>query len=374
MWFFFFLPLLLHAEITALYLSWYDDPTTTMTIQWHTPFKELGDTIYLSDGQEWAAINGTHIHLDQVLVHSAALDHLQPNTEYSFYIGSDPKVYKFRTAPANLDEPLRFLVGGDIYLNRRIFQYMGKTVLKNDPRFIVLGGDIAYALGGPRFHSSLRQWLDFLKDWMTHMIRKDGLIIPFLIVPGNHDIAADNYETFFSLFAFPQKRLYRTVDFGSYLSLILLDTGHFHQIEHQQTLWLDKALSARTSIPYRFAIYHEAAYPSFYPYLDPTPKKIRTFWVPLFEKYKISAAFENHNHTFKRTYPIKANQIDPEGIVYIGDGSWGVLPRRVNDTWYLAKKLRKNSVLLVELNAEKAAVQAIGISNNLLDTVEISAH
>lgn len=52
----------------------------------------------------------------------------------------------------------------------------------------------------------------------------------------------------------------------------------------------------------------------------------RKHWVPLFEKYKVSMVFENHVHGFKITHPIKEGKINKEeGVVYIGDGSWGPL-------------------------------------------------
>lgn len=376
MWrFFFLLPLFtLSAEITALYLSWYGDPTTSMVIQWHTPQEEFGDIVSLKTSEDtWEAYEGAHTLLEQTLVHKVSLDNLTPNTEYAFTIGNDAKIYRFRTAPANLDEPLRFIVGGDIYASTKLFRRMSQTVLQNDPHFVVLGGDIAYAIGLHPFRSSaLRRWFSFFRDWKDYMISSDGHIIPFLIVPGNHDISPDNYDLFFTLFAFPQKQLYRAVDFGSYLSLILLDTGHFQPIDGRQTLWLDKALSARAPTAYKFAVYHEAAYPSYYPYQGQIPKKIRTHWGPLFEKHHLLAAFENHNHTYKRTFPIKANQIDSAGVIYLGDGSWGAPPRKTNDLWYLEKRNRKNSVLLVTLTPNEATLQALDLLNTPLDSLTLS--
>lgn len=375
MWrFLFLLPLFsLSAEITALYLSWYGDPTTTMTIQWHTPQEEKGNAIVLETEDGEMPLDGASSPLAHILVHTAALENLSPDTEYAFRIGSYPTVYKFRTAPDHLDQPLRFVVGGDVYAKTKIFRRMSKTVMAHNPLFVVLGGDLAYAIHSHPFSSSIKRWLSFLKDWKDCMVASDGRIVPFLLVPGNHDISSDNYETFFTLFAFPQKQLYRAVDFGSYLSLILLDTGHFQPIEGRQTLWLDKALSARPAIPFRFAVYHEAAYPSYYPYQGPIPKKIRTHWVPLFEKYRLTAAFENHNHAFKRTFPIKASRVDPTGVTYIGDGGWGATPRKTNDLWYLAKRGRKNSVIFVDITSQRATVQILDLLNHPLDELTFSA-
>ncbi|MBX7066266.1 MAG: metallophosphoesterase family protein [Parachlamydiales bacterium] len=370
------LPFSIFANLSALYLSWYGDPTTTMTIQWHTPATEYGDSIWIETlDQNWEEIEGEHAVLDSTLIHKVHLDFLDPGTEYRFRIGSDPKIYRFKTAPASLDEGLRFIIGGDVYANTKLFRRMSQTVLENDPHFVVLGGDIAYAITIYPFRTTaIRKWLSFLRDWKDYMIASDGTIIPFLIVPGNHDITPDNYDLFFTLFAFPEKQLYRTIDFGSYLTLFLLDTGHFQPIEGRQTLWLEKALSARSETPYRFAIYHEAAYPSYYPYHGLIPKKIRANWVPLFEKYRLHAAFENHNHAFKRTHPMKAGQIDPTGIVYLGDGGWGAPPRSTNNLWYLANRQKKNSILLVSLTSEQADIQALDLLNQPLDQVTLSPY
>ncbi len=366
-WFFLLTSLHLYAEISALYLSWYSDPTTTMTIQWHTYSEEIDDRITLYSQEEPSTLQGTHQWIDDLLVHTLSLENLQPDTEYTFQIGPSPQVYRFRTAPASLNRPLRFIVGGDVYEKTKIFRRMSQTALESRPDFVVLGGDLAYAIGAYPLTSQLSRWISFLHDYKNHMIDKDGRIIPFLIVSGNHDLSPNNYDLFFKLFAFPEKQLYRTIDFGSYLTLFLLDTGHFQPIEGRQTAWLNHALAERSSVPYRFAVYHEAAYPSFYPYQATTPKKIRTYWVPLFEKYGIPVAFEHHNHTFKRTHPIKAGRIDPTGVVYVGDGAWGVETRNTHDMWYLEKKGKDNHIWLVELSLKEATLRALNLLGEPLD-------
>lgn len=377
----FLLPLLLSAslwaEVTAFYLSWYDDPTTTMTIQWISPHHEPEGELFLEMQDQWESIPNSHHPVHSILVYEAHLKNLKPDTEYRFRIGKEGNVYKFRTAPASLERPLRFVIGGDAYSNKKLFRRMNQTIVKKDPLFTVIGGDIAYALDIRLFRlrsSAFRRWLSFLTEWKEQMVTSDGRVIPFVLVPGNHDIQPNKYELFFNFFAFPKKQLYRALDFNNYLSLILLDTGNFQPIEGRQTLWLKQALSSRTNTPYLFAIYHVAAYPSFYSYEAPSSRKIRQLWCPLFDQYRISAAFENHNHTFKRTYPIKNNKIDyDEGILYLGDGCWGASPRRTNDMWYLEKKARKNNVYLVELTPEKAHIEAIDLLGKPLDEVSLGS-
>ncbi len=366
----------LSAHVTALYLTWHADPTTTMTIHWHTLEHETTDTIYLQEPYgEWQALTGSHTPLHYLLVHTIHLQELHPDTEYLFRISEDPTIYRFRTAPDTLDKPLRFIIGGDADQTTKIFRKMNETIVKQDPLFCVIGGDIAYAVDAMPFQFSVtafNRWLSFLSIWKEQMITPKGRVLPLILGIGNHDITKTTVDLFFTLFPFPEKRLYRTLDFSSYLTLFLLDTDHYSPIEGVQTDWLKTALSQRKHIPYRFAIYHEGAYPSYYPFHGIIPKKIRTFWCPLFDAYKISAAFENHNHTFKKTHPLTNGEIDPKGIIYFGDGCWGARPRKPNDLWYLAKKGRKNNVYLMELSEKKGLITALNLIGEPLDQTEIS--
>jgi hypothetical protein len=75
---------------------------------------------------------------------------------------------------------------------------------------------------------------------------------------------------------------------------------------------------------------HVPAYPSFRPPTTllgkaGTGDENRRFWVPLFEKHNVDLVLEHHDHTFKRTHPLKGGLRDSYGILYLGDGSWGKL-------------------------------------------------
>ncbi len=117
------------------------------------------------------------------------------------------------------------------------------------------------------------------------------------------------------------------------------------------------------------AAYHIGAYPSVYSYKGSTPKKIRSEWSPLFERYRLNAAFEHHNHAYKRTFPMKDGKIDPEGVIYMGDGSWGISPRKPKKMWYLDIAERTNAVCLITLNSEKSTIQGINLKGQVIDSV-----
>lgn len=358
----------LHAGTDALYLSWYGDPTTTMTIQWHAPASEALDLCELKDPS-----GETFIFKAQsapfpgmgLTIYTLRLKNLEPDTLYEFQIGEER--YSFQTAPQTLKKPLHFIIGGDLYLSSSLFRSMAKVAVAQDPLFAVLGGDIAYAIGTNFLRSTAsRQWHRFLADWKDAMVTPDNRIIPFLLVAGNHDISEDHSDLFFALFAFPDHRLYRTVDFGSYLSFILLDTGHLSPIAGVQTQWLKKALADRGKTPYLLPVYHIGAYPSYYNPDGKTPKEIRAHWCPLFDAHHLPAVFEHHSHTFKITHPLRNEQIDPKGTIYYGDGSWGVPPRIPKAQWYLKESLPKNMIYHITLEPDQGTIEALGLGSESL--------
>ncbi|MFP4171317.1 MAG: hypothetical protein ACLFV4_00245 [Candidatus Hydrogenedentota bacterium] len=104
------------------------------------------------------------------------------------------------------------------------------------------------------------------------------------------------------------------------------------------TMTIDwRSYEERDSVPHVFPNYHVPAYPSHRSYDGGVQTQVRENWVPLFEGNNVQVAFENHDHAYKRTYPIRDGEISSGGIVYLGDGR-GVLEHaaaivRMNGTW-----------------------------------------
>ncbi len=372
---------------SVLYLTWMHDPTTTMTVQWHTKEDAPASRVfYRKMGEEsWQEQGGvyTKIHKTNLLVHTVELDELDPDTKYQFELGKREETYLFQTLPKNLDRPMKFIIGGDAYFYLSKFKKMNQEIARQDPAFVVVGGDIAYTNNSRALFRDqdweLKRWRRFFKEWKEQMVTSDGRMIPIVPVLGNHDIRQispaqkPRYFLFYELFALPNKGVsFRALDVGNYLTLLLLDTGHSYHIEGEQTKWLKRALSARENISYKLAVYHIGAYPSVYPYLGNAPQKIRSHWSPLFERYHLNAAFEHHNHAYKRSHPMKKELIDPDGVVYMGDGSWGVNPRKPKALWYLDKWAQVNAVCRVTLKSQSGLVQAVNNKGEIIDSWETS--
>ncbi len=370
---------------SVLYLTWIHDPTTTMTVQWHTSRPSPTKVFYKkADGGAWELKEGSYgrISRTDLFVHTVELDALEPNTEYVFCLKGGQREFRFRTLPSFLSRPVRFVVGGDAYRYLGLFRKMNAQIASCDPDFVVVGGDIAYTNGASSFlHTKgwqLRRWRTFLKEWTAHMVTPDGRMIPLVPVLGNHDIRplalnpkpADSL--FYELFALPEQGIsYRGLHAGNYLTLLLLDTGHSHHICGKQSEWLGQTLLLWQEAEYKMAIYHIGAYPSVYPYEGRVPQEIRSVWCPLFEKYHLDVAFEHHNHAYKRTHRMKEERIDPTGVLYMGDGSWGVHPRRPRERFYLESAAKVNAVCLVTLSQDQGTIDAIDHRGRAIDSVAL---
>jgi len=81
-------------------------------------------------------------------------------------------------------------------------------------------------------------------------------------------------------------------------------------------------------------------------------------------------AFENHDHAYKRTYPILEEKVNERGIVYVGDGSWGTRPREVHsarNTWYLNKAQSIRAFTIVSLEGRGYSLISVDEYGRVID-------
>ena len=379
---------------TALFLTWQYDPTSSMTIDWHTlpqhgeyhvqsvvHFKEVG-------ADSWRKVNGTYHQFPHSRrhIHRVTLRHLEPGTTYRFRFGYETDSYLFETMPEDLSEPLRFATGGDTGTGED-FERMNRAVMEYDIDFILWGGDLAYANGDPARIQLWYEWFDGIKN---SLIDENGKVIPIVVTIGNHELFGerrlyrgyspmteeearaymdennlwDGKPTyFFHLFAFPGMPSYNVLDFGDYMTILALDSNHYSDVAGGQTSWLEAKLAERQDRAHVFPTYHVPAYPSHRSYGGSTSTEIRERWVPLFEEYNIQLSFENHDHTYKRTHPIRNGEVvdDNEGIVYLGDGAWVAGPRtgEGKDEWYIKKFASENHGIIVTLYNDRREIVVV---------------
>jgi hypothetical protein len=318
----------------TLFLTWQRDPTTTISIQWIAP----------ADGApahvEYAPWNQTNWQRSRTLckpypstdlsVIRCELTGLTPGTEYQFRLSPEGTISRFRTMPATATDTLQFVSGGDCGVNPYAVA-TNRLAAAQEPWFALIGGDLAYDNG-----TSPDTFTRFLTNYSTQMIDPQGRRIPMISCMGNHEVISgssrrrEDAPQYLSVFdgLFPETT-YGVLDIGDYLSLVLLDSGHVSPVTGAQTDWLRQTLAARQERPHLIVANHVPAYPSYRSLDDSDTKGTgyaqRKHWCPLFERYQVDAVLEHHDHTFKRTHPLINGLRDENGVVYLGDGSWGRL-------------------------------------------------
>ncbi|MCC5927169.1 MAG: fibronectin type III domain-containing protein [Bacteroidetes bacterium] len=383
-------------------LSWQQDPTSTMTIDWHTDAGVDPVLTYRRMGSisGWRTAEGTThpFPFSERKIHRVELTGLRSNTLYQFRFGDNQPVYTFRTMPeSTTTRPVLFATGGDMMHSWQVFGQVNRLAAEYDIDFVAIGGDFAYADAKPE---NLHRWYRYLEVWTETMVRPDGRVIPKLGVVGNHEVRLGythnyRYQTwrfdntpewrmqeapfFYSLMAFPGEPGYGALDFGNYMSLVFLDTQHTNNIEGVQTQWLQLALANRMEFDHVIPIYHVPAYPSVRPFNNDISAMVRRHFVPLFERQSnISVAFENHDHAYKRTHPLRGGEVSPTGIVYVGDGAWGVgtrEPTAIPGTeagWYMAQTEAVRHFILVEVEGNSIDMRMINERGELFDSLQLN--
>jgi hypothetical protein len=364
---------------STVFLTWQDDPCTTMTVQWlvRGPLPLLpAIEVRLKDSEAWAEREADISHLPNTDIKfgRVQLTGLLPDTEYSFRFTGDTEVYHFKTMPLTLTSPLQFISGGDASVTEHTVMIADQAAA-TEPMFVVLGGDTTYDQG-----LMSERVVNFIQHWHRHMVTPGGRLIPLLCAIGNHEVNGgyggdySDATFFYTLFSiFDHHGAYAALDFGDYMSLILLDTAHTADVEGPQTDWLKQALETRTDRPHLFAVYHLPAYPSHRPSDHLAAPKIREQWVPLFERYGVDVVFEHHDHTYKRTVRILNRKPNPKGVLYLGDGGWGKSSRKpvpAETRWYLAKTVQTFHFIQTTLDGPCRSHRAINEQGQVIDSVE----
>jgi acid phosphatase type 7 len=392
----------------TLFLTWQRDPTTTITAQWVGPADEAPTSVRVAPAAPlstfgWAtgtllsklgwmtgAVRTKPFGNTEAMVHRCEFTGLAPGTEYLLQIGTSGSLSRFRTMPAKATNTFTWVSGGDCGTGPHAIG-TNQIAAKQEPYFALIGGDLGYDNG-----TSARAAIAFLRNYSKHMIDPKGRLIPMVTCIGNHEVRGgykgkrSDATYYLPLFdGLYSETTYGALDFGDYLSLVLLDSGHVSAIGGAQTDWLNSALAEREDRPHLIVANHVPAYPSFRPSgvsppgstsktlealglkarVGGTGEENRKHWCPLFERHGVDAVLEHHDHTFKRTHPLIGGRVDRYGVPYLGDGSWGQLrpPASPEKRPYLAAVGQAYHMTVHRLEGEQRYHVALEESGKIAD-------
>ncbi|MCD8352259.1 MAG: metallophosphoesterase family protein [Planctomycetaceae bacterium] len=242
---------------------------------------------------------------------SVTLANLKPATRYRYRVGSKStgkwsETATFSTAPQKA-EPFSFVYIGDTQIKPHRVGSMLEGIEKRHPEaaFYMIGGDLV-DMGDLR-----NLWDDLLAR--THSIFSNKPVVP---VMGNHDFGdngfgANIYNAYFNTpnrdSQRPDKVFNYSFRYGDAAFIVMNDMDVKGQSD-----WLEKALQAAEAdgSAFKIVMFH---CPVYNPKQHRDNPAAKTYWVPLFDRYKVDLVLSGHDHSYMRTKPLRAGNAVENG-------------------------------------------------------------
>ncbi len=298
----------------AIWLSWSDDPKTTITISWRWDSERRAYILYWNETFRGLVETDYPSEMFHITIQG-----LSPGCRYNYVIGyfagdimknwSD--IYRFRTAPEGSGS-FKVLVHTDTHApSFGYFQRFISNAVAEDFDFIIHLGDMVQD-GRKEF------WINFLETESeiasTH---------PLMAIPGNHEVmygGMDNYQLFMAL---PGEEFWYYFVYGSAM-FICLNVSSYDKFvfpEEEREMFISAIKYAEEHGLWKIVCLHIPPIEIFPHRVDEDERKIL---IPLLSKYQPDLVLMGHDHAYARekvnntTYII----VGPSGgfpHVYIGD-------------------------------------------------------
>ena len=284
---------------------------------------------------------------------SKSLTSLQPNTRYEYNIeslGAAGKV-SFKTPPEG-SEPFTFVAYGDNRTRHDVHRRVVEQILEHGvPDLIIQTGDMVENGGDSA------QWPVFF-DIEKDLLRQTA----FFPALGNHERHSQYFESIFH-----EGKPYYSFDWGN-AHFTVLDSdvdGKQSAYWNEEVRWLEEDLRQHQQSDYRFVMAHHPPFTAVFTRQGSNPHM--TALTPMFEKYRVSAAFFGHDHNYQHYLK--------NGIHYVVTGGGGAPLYDINKPpQEITVKLEKiENFVSVSVNGKTAHFTAISIDGHTIDDFEIEA-
>ncbi|MCK5330866.1 MAG: metallophosphoesterase [Candidatus Marinimicrobia bacterium] len=317
------------------YLSWVNDPQTTMTISWST--ETGGDGLVEFGPDDSYGFSGYDSSFG--VLHSVELTGLEPSMEYHYRvlsstgeIGTD---HTFSTAKFST-EPFTFVAYGDTRTSDFLRGRVASRIIEINPDLVFNTGDLV----------ENGENTDLWRKWFTtnQILLEDR---PFFIALGNHE---QNATVYFNYWHFPGNEQWYSINYGN-AHFICLSTET--NLYGAQRTWLETDLiAASDSAVWIFVFFHRPPYSSGNHGSDIS---VRQAWCSLFETYGVDIVFNGHDHNYERSLV--------NDVYYIVTGGGGAPLRAVgSSSWtiYSESTLHCNNITIEDSLLTLAAIKPDG--------------
>ncbi|MCF6333133.1 MAG: metallophosphoesterase [Draconibacterium sp.] len=332
-----------------------------VTICWST----LEGSTSIFDGEK--PVQG----VSQYMQHKSIITRLDPNKTYTYDVlndGSERGKGSFTTYPEGIGS-FHFAVLGDTRTRHDIHQRIVNKIIDEKPLFVVNTGDLV-ANG-----NSMQDWEHFFKI-------NDKLIrnVPYYTVLGNHEHNSENYFDFFSM---PGNESYYFFTVGDALFVVLdmegpsydtpayLEGGSrekfWSEISREyfakEKKWLENVLTLNSDAGYIFVFFHPTWY-SIKKSRVPEAEMRRKFWGDIFERHKVTAVLNGHDHYYEHAIH--------GGTHYIVTAGGGAPLYDIDAIQPETVKYKKiEHFMRIDVGEKSTIMKAIDINGELIEEIKV---
>jgi hypothetical protein len=355
-------PYLNYVTQDGISIVWETDRPTTSRVEW-------GPTAALGQSAEVAG---------DELIKEYRITGLETHTPYFYRITAtdqdgheiDSGTLTFQTAVHD-DEPFKFAVFGDTETRPHINNQIAQLVWGERPNFVVNLGDLTD--GGMR--DAKFQWnLEYFLG-ITSLASR----VAVFPVPGNGEGDLYWYKRYHAL---PGDESPYSFRFGNAEFFMLDSNRKRRQFAEagKQYQWLEDRLRESTAT-WKFVCFHHAPYTSdeddygnawadLSTQGDPETRPL----VPLFETYNVDVVMFGHLHMYERSWPIRNNRVEANGVHYLlaGGGGGNLEDFAPNAAHFSARGYRGHHYCLFSIHDHALRLSMHDLTGALRDSLDFS--
>lgn len=139
------------------------------------------------------------------------------------------------------------------------------------------------------------------------------------------------------------------------------NVSYNNEMFSKQAIWLDEILTKEKDYEFIIVSMHKSLYGDIKQ--DSAIKKIAPIFIKVFDKYKVDLVISGHDHEYSRTKPLKNNEVNDNGTIYLDLGSSGDKRRNTGESIICCSLYDK----YIDIKENNYSLGLIGtIENNVL--------
>ena len=338
------------------YLTWADDPRTTVTVCWTTAALRTSHVSYTGPGRAYGADatspRETHYH-------HVTLRGLRPGAQYTYRVPDlGPGEHTFRTAPAG-PEDFSLLVYGDtrVWAGMTMHGPVVRAMLRADARrpcaFVLNTGDIVENPG----RGYGWQW-NLFADQITPLADTR----PYLVSLGNHE-ARGGTEPYDRYLDYGTDDYWYSFDYAG-VHFVALSTQHDTAPDSPQHRWLVADLERHAPASRFVVVWFHKPLVTYDPRESYHNLDLREHLQPVLEQHGVDVVFVGHVHAYERH--------NLGRLYHVVTGGGGVLLWHIPATGeFTVKTETTHHFCRVDVVGDTMRVRALRLDDSVIDEFEV---